>query len=431
MACHNLKWWRCWVMQPPHGMQPGPSILVPLLLLFLTLQSSILLLAHLEQPYSAQFSALSTFTTSPIALGRAALAPTADVAHDVATIRDCQDFSAGGALSSSRRGQAQRSTSEHPPWHFTLPAWRALSRRAHACRCPCIVADWMCVDGSPTLSAPVVHYHVRSCSCSRHSHAISPMGWLRCTQFRGTQCSSCAQFDTIARFDHCFQNFGFLLSNLHFSTLFLSTASALRHRSLVASHVSARGWAVGKKKEGQWGATLHPPLQIALAMLRAARTAPAAAAARNAANPTLSLDHLQQVRFDTQAADALRVLAPAAKAASDARLVQEQIVRDWKAERENTTLNVVNRRQNLCSCISRRAAASGFLRPTAMIDDNSCILRRADTPATLSQAVTALRGLRQSLLQDNEFWKAVHEQAWVAEFAAVFHTAAPVLWQSA
>eukprot|EP00961_Rhodomonas_salina_P202224 2727470-Rhodomonas_salina.1 len=63
-------------------------------------------------------------------------------------------------------------------------------------------------------------------------------------------------------------------------------------------------------------------------------------AERAAANPTRSLDHLQQIRFSTVASASLSSLTAAASAASEVRTVQEQIESDWKAERENPQLNV-------------------------------------------------------------------------------------------
>eukprot|EP00961_Rhodomonas_salina_P146729 1975489-Rhodomonas_salina.1 len=74
-------------------------------------------------------------------------------------------------------------------------------------------------------------------------------------------------------------------------------------------------------------------------MLRAGRKRAATAAAKNTANPTRSLEHLQQIRFPTKAAEALKVLADSAAAASAAREVQEQFVKAWTAETEDKKLN--------------------------------------------------------------------------------------------
>eukprot|EP00961_Rhodomonas_salina_P068698 921979-Rhodomonas_salina.1 len=106
-------------------------------------------------------------------------------------------------------------------------------------------------------------------------------------------------------------------------------------------------------------------------MTRASVAITTTAAAKNSANPTSSLQHLQQVRFTMQASDSLRALAPAATAASEEQSAQEQIVRDWTAERDNLQLNVVNCRQNLCSCITRRTVSPDFHHPTAMLDSSA------------------------------------------------------------
>ena len=229
-----------------------------------------------------------------------------------------------------------------------------------------------------------------------------------------------------------------MLSNLRFLTLSLSRASALRHRTGVASHTSrarARGRAVEKKK-GALDCDLPSPPHAATAMLRAGRAAPAKAAAKQAsassrANPTRALDHLQQIRFPTQLSDSLRYLTPAAKAAAEARTEQDRIVRAWNAEKDDLKLNAVNRRANLRTCITRRTATEGFHLPEAMADADCQVLRRAVTPDALAQAVREIRDLRASLESDVEFWTTVQERTLVAELAAVLRVSAPGHWQSA
>ena len=210
--------------------------------------------------------------------------------------------------------------------------------------------------------------------------------------------------------------------------LFLSVATLRGHchvgRSRARDDV-VLSWGK-KKKTSRYSPT---PSTFAMSMTRASAAIAATAAAKNSANPTRSLQHLQQVRFTTQASDSLRALAPAATAASEARSAQEQIVRDWTAEKDNLQLNVVNRRQNLRSCITRRTASLDFHRPTAMLD-SAAVLRRAETPAQMAAAISTLRELRQSLLSDAEFWTAVQEATWIAEIAALLHIANPAHWQS-
>eukprot|EP00961_Rhodomonas_salina_P107462 1446943-Rhodomonas_salina.1 len=60
-----------------------------------------------------------------------------------------------------------------------------------------------------------------------------------------------------------------------------------------------------------------------------------------------------------------------------------------------------------------------------MLDADSLVLQRAESPAHLAAAITSLQDLRSSLASDVEFWTAVQESRWAAEIAAVFHVAAP------
>eukprot|EP00961_Rhodomonas_salina_P165040 2223939-Rhodomonas_salina.2 len=158
MACHNLKCWCCFGLQPQYGVRPGPFILVPLLFSFLGLQSPLLLHAHLTSPYSAQIPAFLAFTPPLITLGFAVSALATGVEQDAA-IQDSQDFIAAGALLCSRQGSIQRSSTPHPSWCFTLSAWRSLSRIASLCCASCIAVDWalpcVCVDAPIAFSAPV------------------------------------------------------------------------------------------------------------------------------------------------------------------------------------------------------------------------------------------------------------------------------------
>eukprot|EP00961_Rhodomonas_salina_P010441 139840-Rhodomonas_salina.1 len=151
----------------------------------------------------------------------------------------------------------------------------------------------------------------------------------------------------------------------------LSTISPLGWFSYcVASHAGARGWAVGKKK-GELGRNFPVPPNPTTAMLLAGRAASTTAVAKKAsappcANPTRSLEHLQQIRFSTQLSYSLCALAPAATAAVEARTEQDSIVRAWTVEKDDSKLNTVNHSVNLSTCIARRTATDGFLLQEAM-----------------------------------------------------------------